>query len=330
MRMPRPGPGNGWRHTISSGSPSSRPHGAHLVLEQGAQRLDQVELEVVGKPADVVVALDVGGALAAAGLDHVGVQRALHEELALLRPSAGRRATRRARLGLEDADELAADDLALGLRVGHARERVEEALLLVGHDEAHAGGGDEVALDLLGLALAQQPVVHEHAGELVADGLLHDRGGDGRVHAARQSADDAAGRPPGRGCVRPARRSRSRSSSRGSARRREYRKFSSAACPRGVCLTSGCHCTPAMRRSMFSNAATGAPSVEASTVKPSGACLHGVAVAHPHRLLGGAARQGEPGVGDRPRPCGRTRAGPSWRPCRRGPAPSVGTRSKCP
>ena len=78
----------------------------------------------------------------------------------------------------------------------------------------------------------------------------------------------------------------------------EYRKFSSAACPSGVCLTSGCHCTPAMRRAVSSNAATGAPSVEASTVKPSGACVHRVAVAHPHRLLGGAARQGGPGVGD--------------------------------
>jgi hypothetical protein len=31
-----------------------------------------------------------------------------------------------------------------------------------------AGGGDEVLLDLLSLALAQQTVVDEHAGELVA------------------------------------------------------------------------------------------------------------------------------------------------------------------
>ena len=66
------------------GQPELEPHGAHLVLEQGAQRLDQVELEVVGKPADVVVALDVGRTLAAAGLDDVGVQRALDEELDLL------------------------------------------------------------------------------------------------------------------------------------------------------------------------------------------------------------------------------------------------------
>ena len=60
MRTPSPGPGNGWRHTISSGRPSSVADLAHLVLEQAAQRLDQLELHVVGQAADVVVALDLG------------------------------------------------------------------------------------------------------------------------------------------------------------------------------------------------------------------------------------------------------------------------------
>jgi hypothetical protein len=65
MRIPRPGPGNGWRHTIASGSPA-RCRPADLVLEQRPQRLDERELQVVGQAADVVVALDVGGARAAA------------------------------------------------------------------------------------------------------------------------------------------------------------------------------------------------------------------------------------------------------------------------
>ena len=41
------------------------------------------ELQVVRQAADVVVRLDVRRALAAAGLDDVGVERALHEELDL-------------------------------------------------------------------------------------------------------------------------------------------------------------------------------------------------------------------------------------------------------
>ena len=52
-----------------------------------------------------------------------------------------------------------------------------------------AGGGDEVLLDLLGLALAQQPVVDEHTGQLVADGPLDQRRGDRGVDAAGQAAD---------------------------------------------------------------------------------------------------------------------------------------------
>ena len=80
--------------------------------------------------------------------------------------------------------------MRLVLRVGDAGERVEEPLLRVDDLELDAGGGDVVLLDLLGLALAQQAVVDEHARELVADRLVHDRRGDGGVDAAGQAADD--------------------------------------------------------------------------------------------------------------------------------------------
>ena len=56
-------------------------HGADLVLEERAQRLDQLEVQVLGKAADVVVALDVRGTFAAAGFDDVRVQGALDQEL---------------------------------------------------------------------------------------------------------------------------------------------------------------------------------------------------------------------------------------------------------
>ena len=43
---------------------------------------------------------------------------------------------------------------------------------------------------LLGLVLAQQAVVDEHAGELVADGAVHEQRRHRRVDAARERADD--------------------------------------------------------------------------------------------------------------------------------------------
>ncbi len=49
------------------------------------------------------------------------------------------------------------------------------------------------------------------------------------------------------------------------------------ACPCSECSTSGWNCTPASPRSTSSNAATGAPSVEADTVNPGG----GVVTASP-------------------------------------------------
>ena len=191
IRMPRPGPGNGCRQTISARQAELFADQPDLVLEQGAQRLDQLELEVVGQAADVVVGLDVGGARSPAGLHHVGVERALHQERDL-HPGRGGVAEHVGLGGLEDPDELAADHLALLLGVAHPDQRVEEALLGVDHVQVDAGGGDEVALDLLGLALAQQAVVDEDAGEPVADRALYDGRGDRRVDAAGEAADRAS------------------------------------------------------------------------------------------------------------------------------------------
>ena len=55
--------------------------------------------------------------------------------------------------------------------------------------ELDAGRGDVVRLDLLGLAGPQQPVVDEHAGQLVADGPMDQCRGHRRVDAAGQAAD---------------------------------------------------------------------------------------------------------------------------------------------
>ena len=133
-----------------------------------------------------MVALDVGGAGAAAGLHHVRVQGALDQVVHLL-------ALQHAGYGaLEGAYELRADGLALRLRLGHAGELVQKRLALVHGDQLRAGGGHEVGLHLLALTLAQQAVVHEHAGQPVADGALHECPRDGGVHAAGQGADRTA------------------------------------------------------------------------------------------------------------------------------------------
>ena len=172
------------------GHPELEADGTHLVLEQRPQGFDQRELQVVGQAADVVVALDVRGPVPAAGLDHVRIQRALHEELDL-GPAIAGVSDHLARRLLEHPDELAADDLALRLGVAHARERVEEPFARVDHLELHARRCHEVGLDLLGLAGTQQSVVDEHAGQLLTDGLLDERCGDRGVDAARQAADHA-------------------------------------------------------------------------------------------------------------------------------------------
>ena len=90
---------------------------------------------------------------------------------------------------LEHADELLADHLALLLGVGDAGELREEPVRRLHVDRAATPKWRrERLLDLVGLALAEEPVVDEHAGELVADGPVHEQRGDRRVHAAGERA----------------------------------------------------------------------------------------------------------------------------------------------
>src|SRR5206468_2682858 len=85
------------------------------------QRLDQSEFHVLRQPADIVMALDLGGGITrnGHGLDHVGVKRALRQE-----PRLADALCR----GLENLDKSSADDEPFALRVGHALEPLEKEL----------------------------------------------------------------------------------------------------------------------------------------------------------------------------------------------------------
>src|SRR3546814_20176664 len=108
----------------SLGQPELEADLADLVLEQGAQGLDQLELQVVGQPTDVVVALAVGRAGAATRLDDVRVERALDEELDLLARGSGGIADAASRRP-DRADESAAASLVFLPRSGEADQNAD-------------------------------------------------------------------------------------------------------------------------------------------------------------------------------------------------------------
>ena len=76
------------------------------------------------------------------------------------------------------------------------------------------------------------------------------------------------------------------------------RKCSSTFWPCSVCSTSGCHCTPAKRRSVFSKAATGDAAVVARTSKPSGARRTESPCDIQTRCSPGMSARRVPGLGD--------------------------------
>ena len=96
---------------------------AHLVLEQLAQRLDKSKFHIRLQAAHIVVCLDGSrrSALRAHRLDHVRIERALHQEFSTLPRLCG---------GIfEHVDERVSDDRALLLRITFAGESIQEAVL---------------------------------------------------------------------------------------------------------------------------------------------------------------------------------------------------------
>ena len=135
-----------------------------LVLKEGPKGLhDPFEADALREAPHVVVGLDDGPVAAGAGLHHVGVDGALGEEVQL---------SQLVGCLLEGMYELLADDLPLLLGIHDPLQGGEEPVPGVhAHEvEIEIALRAEDGLHLLALVLAQQAVIHEHAGELLADG----------------------------------------------------------------------------------------------------------------------------------------------------------------
>ena len=164
------------------GHPEFTAHTAHLVLEEPAKGLAELEFHLGRQAADVVVALDdLAGDVET--LDAVGIDGALGQPTGIGDLGG---------LGIEDLDEVAAYDLALLLGIAHAGEVGEELLGGIYADDIEAETF-VVAHDIPELVLAEHSVVHEDAGELMTDGAMEEHGGDAAVHASGETEDDAVG-----------------------------------------------------------------------------------------------------------------------------------------
>ena len=130
-----------------------------------------------------MVTLDDGALAAQTGLHHVGIDGALGKEV---------HSADLLGLLLKHADEFLADDLALALRLGDAGQLGQKARAGVDTANVHVELVLHHLLHLIALVLAQQAVIHEDAGQLIAHGALQQGSGHGAVHAAGQGQQHAA------------------------------------------------------------------------------------------------------------------------------------------
>ena len=135
-----------------------------------------------------MVALNDRGARTATAFDNIGVEGALNQELHLTTCDVGLFHHLCGGL-LKAADEFTADNFAFLFRVVHSRECSHKLISNIKRDQSHTGRRHKVFLHLAALALAEQPVVHKHTGELVTDGLVDQSRRHSGVNAAGKTAD---------------------------------------------------------------------------------------------------------------------------------------------
>ncbi len=180
-RQPRPWEGLALDHVVRH---LQRPaHPAHLVLEEVAKRLHQRKAHALGQPPDVVVGLDLVGpeGVGRGALDHVRIERSLGQEGHPPQTPV---------LLFEGRDEFPTYDPPLFLWVDHPLEGVKEARFGLHPHDLHPHAPAQGLNDPVAFAAAEQPVVDEYTGELVADRPVDQGGRHRRVDPARQGADD--------------------------------------------------------------------------------------------------------------------------------------------
>ena len=161
-----------------------------------------------------------------------------------------------------------------------AGERGEEALARVDVHERDVVVAAEQRDDLLGLVLAQQAVVDEDAGELVADRLVDQHRRHRGIDAAGQPADDAAVADLRRGCARSRSSGRRPWSSRRPARDLVHEVGEQLAAARRVHdLRVELHAVEPAR--LVGDRRERRALETATTRKPGGSRVDAVAVAHP-------------------------------------------------
>ena len=195
-------------------------------------------------------------------------------------------------------------------------------------DERHAVVAVEGLDHLLGLALAQEAVVDEDAGELVADGLVHEQRRDGAVDSARERAEHPVAPD---GCADPLDllldHGRGRPG-RGDPGELVEEVLQHLLAVRGVHdlgveldAVALARCRPRTRRSGSQGepATTSAPAGAATTESPCDI----------HTVCSRREVAEEPAARSPSARSSRTRSCPCGRPGRRGRAPSAASRSRC-
>ena len=196
IRTASPGPGKGWRHTISSGRPSSSPTARTSSLNRSRSGSTNSRRMSAGRPPTLWWLL-----MRAASRVPDSITSGYSVPCTRKRASEWSAATSsNTRMKVSPMVRRLASGSVTPARAFRNRSAASHV------HQVHPEVGPEGLLHLLRLAGPQQAVVDEHAGQLIADRPVDQGGGHRRVHPAGEPAQHplpadppaAPRRPPAR------------------------------------------------------------------------------------------------------------------------------------
>ena len=153
---------------------------ADFVFEEFTKRFDEGEFHILRKAAYIVMGLD-GRSGRGAGFYDVRIEGALYEEFHIFEL---------VRFFLESMDEFCTDGLTFLFRFGDAFQKRHEVLGCIDVYQLHVEFVRKGIDDLFCFAEAQEAVVDENAGQLIANGFVYEDRCDRGIDAAGEGADD--------------------------------------------------------------------------------------------------------------------------------------------
>mmetsp|Transcript_36144 Transcript_36144/g.61620 ORF Transcript_36144/g.61620 Transcript_36144/m.61620 type:complete len:405 (+) Transcript_36144:570-1784(+) len=158
---------------------------AHFILEQFAQRLNELQLHCCRESTNIMMSFDSGTwTLVRNTLNNIRIKSSLEQEITSSCISLNFLC-----LLLEDVDECPTNDLTFLFGIGNTLEQIQESIFGINTSKVDMAVISHSLENIHGLILSQASIIYQYRMESIPDGPCHQNGGHRRINATTHSTN---------------------------------------------------------------------------------------------------------------------------------------------